>query len=72
MFVYLSGYGLQYEGDNFIVPIDARIARDVDVPVEAVRLSDFARNLEATPLKARIIVYDLARPVATANSVRLA
>src|SRR5262249_24623067 len=30
-FVYFSGYGLQFEGENYLVPIDATIARDTDV-----------------------------------------
>src|SRR5476651_1015941 len=30
-FVYLSGRGLQFEGDNYFVPVDAQIARDADV-----------------------------------------
>src|SRR6202051_1900822 len=36
-FVYLAGYGLQYEGENYIVPIDATIRRDEDIPIEAFR-----------------------------------
>src|SRR6516162_1784952 len=31
-FVYFSGYGLQLEGENYLVPIDASISRDSDVP----------------------------------------
>src|ERR1700736_4083491 len=27
-YVYLGGYGLQLEGENYFVPVDARIARD--------------------------------------------
>src|ERR1041384_5982557 len=27
-FIYVSGYGLQLEGENYFVPIDAKIARD--------------------------------------------
>jgi uncharacterized caspase-like protein len=42
-FIYLSGYGLQLEGENFFVPVDAKIARDTDVPLEAVRVSDYTR-----------------------------
>ncbi|WP_158810205.1 caspase family protein [Beijerinckia sp. L45] len=60
--VYLAGYGVQFSGDDFLVPVDARIPRDVDVPAEAVRLTDFSRDLAALPLKARVLVYDLARP----------
>src|SRR5262245_56765616 len=30
-FIYFAGYGPQLEGENYLVPIDARIARDTDV-----------------------------------------
>jgi uncharacterized caspase-like protein len=60
-FVYVSGYGLQLEGENYFVPIDARIPSDVDIASEAVRLSDYSRPLAALKLKAGIIVVDGAR-----------
>ena len=60
-FVYLSGRALQYDGDNYFVPVDARIARYADAPLEAVRLSDFTHALAETPGRARIIVVDGAR-----------
>jgi len=60
-FVYFSGRGLQYAGDNFLVPIDARIARASDAPIEAVKLSDFTHALAAAPGLARVVVVDGAR-----------
>src|SRR6201997_298225 len=30
-FVYVGGYGVQLEGENYFVPVDAKIARDSDV-----------------------------------------
>jgi uncharacterized caspase-like protein len=60
-FVYLAGYGLQLEGENYFVPIDAKIARDSDVPAEAVRISDYVRPLAALKLKAVVVVLDAAR-----------
>jgi uncharacterized caspase-like protein len=59
--VYLGGYGLQLEGENYFVPVDATIARDTDVPAEAIRISDYSRPLAALRLKASIVVLDLAR-----------
>ena len=59
--VYLCGYGLQLEGENYFVPLDARIERAADVPVQAIRLSDYTRALGALKLKASIVVLDLAR-----------
>jgi uncharacterized caspase-like protein len=61
IFVYLSGRGLQFEGENYFVPVDATIARDSDVPGQAVRISDLTRPLAGTPSKARMFVLDLAR-----------
>ena len=61
VFVYLAGYGLQFEGDNYFVPIDATITRDEDIPIEAFRVADFARPLAGLPATAKIIVIDAAR-----------
>lgn len=60
-FVYYAGYGLQFEGENYLVPVDARIARDADVPLAAIRLTDLVKPLATLPLKARIVVLDAAR-----------
>jgi uncharacterized caspase-like protein len=60
-FVYLAGRGVQYEGDNFFVPVDAQLGRDSDTPMEAVRIADFAHALASEPGRARILVIDAAR-----------
>ena len=60
-FIYLNGYALQLEGENYFVPIDAKITRDLDVPSQALRLSDYTRPLSALNLKATIAVLDAAR-----------
>ena len=60
-FVYLAGRAVQYEGDNFFVPVDAQIAHGADVPIEAVRLTDFTHALASAPGVARIVVLDGAR-----------
>jgi uncharacterized caspase-like protein len=59
--VYLSGYGLQLEGENYFVPLDARLERAADIPVQAIRLADYTRALGALKLKASVVVLDLAR-----------
>src|SRR5258708_183449 len=59
--VYFAGYGLQLEGENYLVPVDANIGRDSDVPVRALRLSDYTRALAALGLKATMVVLDAAR-----------
>jgi uncharacterized caspase-like protein len=60
-FVYLNGYGVQLEGENYFVPVDAKIARDTEVAVEAIRISDYVRPLASLNLKASVVVLDVAR-----------
>ncbi len=59
--VYLAGYGLQFEGENYFVPVDADIQRDVDVPLQAIRISDFTQPLAALPGRVKIVILDAAR-----------
>jgi uncharacterized caspase-like protein len=56
--VYLAGYALQMSGENFFVPVDAKIVRDTDLPVEALRVSDYIHQLGTLPLRAGIFVLD--------------
>ncbi len=67
-FVYVGGYGLQLEGENYFVPIDAKIARDSDIPAQSLRISDYSRPLAALKLKAGIVVVDGARASPFAQS----
>jgi uncharacterized caspase-like protein len=59
--VYLSGFGVQFEGENYFVPVDADIPRDVDVPLQAIRISDFTQPLAALPGRVKIVILDAAR-----------
>jgi uncharacterized caspase-like protein len=59
--VYLAGLGVQFAGENYFVPIDADLARDVDVPLQAVRIFDFAQPLAALPGRVKIVILDAAR-----------
>src|SRR3981081_3450170 len=59
--VYLSGYGLQLEGENYFGPTCANIARDLNVSSEALRLSDYTKPLAALGIKASIVILDGAR-----------
>ncbi|MEY9185193.1 putative caspase-like protein [Bradyrhizobium sp. USDA 326] len=59
--IYLAGYGVQLAGENYFIPVDSNITRDTDIPTEALRISDYARQLASIPLKASIVVLDAAR-----------
>ena len=59
--IYYAGHGLQVEGENYLVPIDADIKRESDVAIEAVRLNDLMTALASTPSKTRIVILDACR-----------
>jgi uncharacterized caspase-like protein len=59
--VYLAGYGMQLAGENYFIPVDSSLSRDVDIPIEGLRISDYQRQLASLPLKASIVVLDAAR-----------
>ncbi len=59
--IYLAGYGVQLEGENYFVPVDAKLAQATDVPLEAVRLTDYTRPLAGLKLKASMVVLDAGR-----------
>ncbi|HZE54150.1 MAG TPA: caspase family protein [Bradyrhizobium sp.] len=59
--VYLAGYGMQVAGENYFIPVDSALSRDVDIPIEGLRISDYTRQLASLPLKASIVVLDAAR-----------
>ena len=65
--VYLAGVGVQFEGENYFIPVDADIKNDVDIPIQAIRISDFTRPLAALPGRVKIVILDAARqnPFAT-------
>jgi uncharacterized caspase-like protein len=59
--VYFAGYGLQLEGENYLVPIDADISKASDVPLRAVRLSEQMLALATLHLKTSFMILDVAR-----------
>ena len=59
--VYYAGHGVQLAGENYLVPVDARIAAPSDLPDNTVRLVDLMGTLETIPSRMRIVVLDACR-----------
>jgi uncharacterized caspase-like protein len=59
--VFYAGHGVQIDGENFLVPVDAKINRESDVAIEALRFDDLMNMLESVPSKARIVILDACR-----------
>ncbi len=59
--VYYAGHGLQVDGENFLVPVDASVTSAADVATQAVRLADVMKVLESAPSRVRIVILDACR-----------
>ena len=60
-FVYYTGYAVQFEGDNYLIPVDAQLNRDSEIPFQGVRLFDLLRPLADAPATAKIVILDATR-----------
>jgi hypothetical protein len=58
--LYFAGHGIEVNGTNYLVPVDARLATDFDVEDEALSLDRLLRALE--PVKRlRLVILDACR-----------
>jgi hypothetical protein len=67
--IYYAGHGVQLAGENYLVPVDAKISSPADLANNSVRLVDVMATLEAIPSRMRIVVLDACRnnPFPTIN-----
>jgi hypothetical protein len=67
--IYYAGHGVQLAGENYLVPVDAKVSTAGDLVGDSVRLVDVMATLEAIPSRMRIVVLDACRnnPFPTIN-----
>jgi uncharacterized caspase-like protein len=70
--LYYAGHGLQVDGRNYLVPIDAKLQAPSDLAYETIKLDDILDNLNE-PSRANIIILDACRdnPLARSFAARL-
>jgi hypothetical protein len=59
--VYYAGHGVQLEGENYLIPVDAKVSSPAELVADSVRLVDVMATLEAIPSRVRIVVLDACR-----------
>jgi Caspase domain len=59
--VYYAGHGVQLAGENYLVPVDAKISSEPDLVNDSVRLVDVMATLETIPSRMRIVILDACR-----------
>jgi D-alanyl-D-alanine carboxypeptidase len=58
--VYFAGHGIEIGGTNYLIPIDAKLETDRDVPFEAISLDQVQNAIEGAH-KLKLIVLDACR-----------
>jgi hypothetical protein len=58
--IYFAGHGLEVDGTNYAVPVDAMLERDADVDDEALSLNRILMATEAAT-KLRLVILDACR-----------
>ncbi|WP_374524716.1 caspase domain-containing protein [Sphingopyxis sp.] len=57
--VYFAGHGIEAQGKNWLIPTDAQLKSDLDLPYEAINLD---RMMEAVPrAQIRMVILDSCR-----------
>ncbi len=57
---YYAGHGLQMEGENYLLPVDAKIETPADVRFNTINLTDVQQEM-AGAQRANIIILDACR-----------
>ena len=58
--VYYAGHGIEVDGGNYLIPVDARLERDTDVYDEALSLDRILVAIEPVK-KLRLVILDACR-----------
>ena len=66
--IFYAGHGMEVDGANYLVPVDARLESDTDVEYETVELDRVLRATEGATL--RMVILDACRDNPLARSMR--
>ncbi|WP_027552722.1 caspase family protein [Bradyrhizobium sp. Cp5.3] len=59
--IYYAGHGVQLAGENYLVPVDAKVSTPTELVSNSVRLVDVMSTLETIPSRMRIVILDACR-----------
>ncbi len=67
---YYAGHGVQVRGENYLIPVDARIGDENDIELEAININSFLRVMDSSSSAINIVVLDACRNNPFARSFR--
>ena len=69
---FYAGHGVQSQGANYLIPIDADISRENDIDIEAISADEVMKQFEFANSRVSIMVLDACRNSLMQRSVRSA
>jgi tetratricopeptide (TPR) repeat protein len=67
--VYFAGHGIEFDGNNFLLPVEAKLESDRDVAFEAIALDQVLLSVEGAK-KLRLVILDACRDNPFAKSMK--
>jgi TPR repeat protein len=67
---YYAGHGIQYEGENYLIPVDAALENDIRVRRETMSLEEVVDQMQGT--RVRLVFIDACRNNPFAEKMRSA
>jgi SH3-like domain-containing protein len=58
---YFAGHGVQVEGENYLIPVDAAITREAEVEVDAVQADLVLKQMAFAGSRVNIVILDACR-----------
>jgi len=59
--VYYAGHGVQVRGENYLIPVNARLADEDEVDLEGINVNDFLQVMNSSSSPVNIVVLDACR-----------
>ena len=59
--VFYSGHGVQVKGHNYLIPVSARIADELDLDTQAISLDKLLELVDGAAPKVKIVILDSCR-----------
>lgn len=59
--VYYAGHGIEAQGGNYLIPVDAHLEREIQLKTQALSLEDVLSELKFMAVPARMVILDCCR-----------
>ncbi len=69
--IYFAGHGVEIQGENFLIPVDAQIRSNLDVQRQSISLKQMLASVERAR-KMRIVILDSCRDNPLGDTIELA